>query len=60
LLPGRQRVPEPIAEALGGGTWAVIQHEITEGRAAELPSRAPEIVEFAITPFMLPDEPGKP
>lgn len=60
LLPGRQRVPGPIVEALGGGTWAVIQHEITAGRVAELPDLAPEIVEFAITPFMLPDEPAKP
>jgi AcrR family transcriptional regulator len=57
LLPGRQRVPEAITEALGGGIWAVIQHEITEGRRSELPSLAPEIVEFAITPFLLPDAP---
>jgi AcrR family transcriptional regulator len=60
LLPGRQRVPEAITEALGGGIWAVIQHEITEGRRAGLPDLAPEIAEFVITPFLLPDDPDRP
>ena len=60
LLPGRQRVPEAIAEALGGGIWALIQHEITAGRRAGLPDIAPQIAEFAITPFLLPDAPDTP
>jgi hypothetical protein len=38
-------------EAIGGGAWAVIQHEIAAGRRAGLPQRAPEIVEFAVAPF---------
>jgi len=57
LLPGRQPVPESIAEALGGGIWAVIQHEITEGRRAELPEIGPQVAEFAVTPFLIPDAP---
>jgi AcrR family transcriptional regulator len=48
---GADAVPEVITEAIGGGTWAVIQHEIAAGRRAELPQRAPEIVEFAVAPF---------
>jgi AcrR family transcriptional regulator len=44
-------VPEVIMEAIGGGAWAVIQHEIAAGRRAGLPQRAPEIVEFAVAPF---------
>jgi AcrR family transcriptional regulator len=51
---GDQAVPPVILEAIGGGTWAVIQHEIAAGRREELPQRAPEIVEFAVAPF---DEP---
>jgi AcrR family transcriptional regulator len=43
-----------ILEALGGGTWAVIQHEIAAGRRDELPQRAPEIVEFVVAPFAEP------
>jgi len=60
LLPGRQRVPEAIVEALGGGIWAVIQHELNEGRGESLPDLAPEVTEFVITPFLLPDDPDKP
>jgi AcrR family transcriptional regulator len=48
---GADAVPDVIMEAIGGGTWAVIQHEIAAGRRAELPQRAPEIVEFAVAPF---------
>jgi AcrR family transcriptional regulator len=44
-------VPGVILEAIGGGTWAVIQHEIAAGRRALLPERAPEVVEFAVAPF---------
>ena len=40
-----------ILEAIGGGTWGVIQHEIAAGRRRQLPEIAPEIVEFAIVPF---------
>jgi AcrR family transcriptional regulator len=50
--------PPVILEAIGGGTWAVIQHEIAAGRRDRLPERAAEIVEFAVAPF---DEPeGSP
>ena len=44
-------VPPVILEALGGGTWAVIQHEIAAGRCERLPQQAAEIVEFVVAPF---------
>ena len=40
-----------ILKAITGGTWAVIQHEIAEGRREQLPQLAPEVVEFALAPF---------
>jgi AcrR family transcriptional regulator len=49
--PQGRSVPPVILEAIGGGTWAVIQHEIAAGRRRQLPEIAPEIVEFAIVPF---------
>ena len=51
-------VPAVILEAIGGGTWAVIQHEIAAGRRQELPQRAAEITEFAMAPFVEPDTPA--
>ncbi len=47
-----------LQEMIGGGVWAVIQHEINSGRVAELPELAPQIVEFAITPFVTPAPPA--
>jgi AcrR family transcriptional regulator len=49
--PDGKAVPAVILEAIGGGTWGVIQHEIAAGRRRQLPEIAPEIVEFAIVPF---------
>ena len=45
-----------VRESIGGGIWAVVQHEIAAGREAGLPELAPEIVEFAIAPFVALDE----
>jgi AcrR family transcriptional regulator len=44
--------PPPVTlKAIAGGTWAVIQHEIAEGRREQLPELAPELVEFVLAPF---------
>ena len=40
-----------VVEAIGGGMWAVIQHEIAAGRLSSLPRKAPEIAAIALTPF---------
>jgi AcrR family transcriptional regulator len=50
-VPEDAEAPPVILKAITGGTWAVIQHEIAEGRRAQLPQLAPEVVEFAMAPF---------
>jgi AcrR family transcriptional regulator len=49
--PAGKAVPQVILEAIAGGTWAVIQHEIAAGRREQLPEIAPQVVEFAIVPY---------
>ena len=45
-------VPQVVSEAITGGLWNVIQHEIGHGRAAQLPELAPELTYIALTPFL--------
>lgn len=44
-------VPEVVREAIGGGIFGVIQHEIVSGRLAELPDLAPELTRLALMPL---------
>ena len=44
-------VPEVVREAIGGGIFGVIQHEIASGRLAELPELAPELTRLALMPL---------
>jgi AcrR family transcriptional regulator len=46
------QVPEVVSEAITGGLWNIIQHEIGHGRAAQLPELAPELLYIALTPFL--------
>jgi AcrR family transcriptional regulator len=50
-VPEDTEAPPVMMKAITGGTWAVIQHEIAEGRREQLPQLAPQIVEFALAPF---------
>ena len=50
-VPEDAEAPPVMLKAISGGTWAVIQHEIAEGRREQLPQLAPEVVEFALAPF---------
>jgi AcrR family transcriptional regulator len=50
-VPEDAEAPPVMLKAITGGTWAVIQHEIAEGRREQLPQLAPEVVEFALAPF---------
>lgn len=51
-LPADVRpLPPVVSEAIGGGIWAVIQHEIAGGRLLTLPDMAPEISALALTPL---------
>ena len=50
-VPDDAEAPPVILKAITGGTWAVIQHEIAEGRREQLPQLAPEVAEFVLAPF---------
>ena len=39
---GLAPLPPVVVEAIGGGMWGAIQHEIAAGRLSELPDKAPE------------------
>lgn len=44
-------LPEALMEAIPSAIWAVIQHEITEGRLATLPDLAPEAARIVVASF---------
>jgi AcrR family transcriptional regulator len=46
-----REVPEVVREAIGGGAWGVLLHELHNGRRADLPKLAPEIARFALGPL---------
>lgn len=46
-------LPGVVIEAIGGGMWAVIQHEIAQGRIETLPDLAPDIAFLALGPLGL-------
>ena len=45
-------VPRVVADAITGGIWNIIQHEIGHGRVAQLPELTPELTYIALTPFL--------
>ena len=53
LPAGVKPAPEAVVEAIGGGIWTVLQHEVAAGRGESLPDLAPEILDFALVPFGL-------
>jgi AcrR family transcriptional regulator len=54
LPPEATHLPPPVVvTALTYGLWAIVEQEVVEGRAAELPDLAPELLEIALTPFGL-------
>ncbi len=48
-LPGE--LPDIVREAIGGGVFGVIQHELHFGRRAELAALAPEITRLSLSPL---------
>jgi hypothetical protein len=46
-----RRAPEVVLEAIGGGLWASIQHEIAHGRAGALPGLAPQLAALMLAPW---------
>jgi AcrR family transcriptional regulator len=46
-----RQVPPVTIDAIGGGIWVAIQHELEHGRAESLPALAPQLAALALTPF---------
>jgi AcrR family transcriptional regulator len=44
-------VPLPIVQAIGSGSWSVIQHELAHGRTESLPELGPELTRLVLMPF---------
>jgi AcrR family transcriptional regulator len=49
----KTKPPKVVIEAIAGGVWAVIQHEITAGRGDSLPDLLPEMLDIVLLPFGL-------
>ena len=45
-----QPAPQVVLEAIAGGVFAVIQHEVLHERTRELPALLPELSYFALAP----------
>jgi hypothetical protein len=54
LPPDVPPLPPVVVEALGGGMWQAIQHEIAVGELEALPDFAPALTAVALTPLMQP------
>lgn len=52
-LPPRvgRRPPKVVIDAIAGGIWSVVQHEITAGRGEALPDILPELLDIVLIPF---------
>jgi hypothetical protein len=46
--------PTIAPEAIVGGIWQVLHHYIANDRVADLPAVAPQVIYFALTPFLGP------
>ena len=55
LPAGIPPLPAVIVEALGGGMWEAIQHEIAVGDLDSLPDLAPKLTAVALTPLLQGD-----
>jgi hypothetical protein len=49
---GRAPLPGLLEEALAGGIVMLVVQRLDRGRASELPGLAPEVIEFALTPYL--------
>ncbi len=45
------QVPPVTIDAIGGGIWSAIQHQLEHGPAASLPELAPQFAALALAPF---------
>jgi AcrR family transcriptional regulator len=49
-------LPRLVPQAIAGGIFEIVQHEVAEGRTVELPRRLPQLTYIAIAPFLGPAE----
>jgi hypothetical protein len=49
-------LPQLTERALAGGLTSLVAERLSAGRAAELPALAPEAIQFALTPYLGPEE----
>ncbi|HUB74497.1 MAG TPA: TetR/AcrR family transcriptional regulator, partial [Solirubrobacteraceae bacterium] len=56
LARDRVEVPPIAGEAIAGGIWQVLHHYIENDCIAELPGAAPQLIYFALTPFVGVDD----
>jgi AcrR family transcriptional regulator len=57
FAPGHEQhphTPAVVSEAIAGGIWNIIQHEIGHGRTEQLPQLAPELTYITLTPYIGP------
>jgi hypothetical protein len=54
--PGADRLPEETERALAGGIGMLVAQRLDMGRHAELSSLAPQVTQFALTPYLGIDE----
>jgi AcrR family transcriptional regulator len=54
----KQRPPMVVIKAIAGGIWAVIQHEISEGRSDSLADLLPGILDLVLVPFGVEETPN--
>lgn len=50
------RQPPPIViDAIGGGIWSIMQHEVSEGRGGSIPELVLQLLDIVLIPFGLDD-----
>jgi AcrR family transcriptional regulator len=53
MPPGLSPLPPLVVEAIGGGIWEAIKHEVVAGNLDSLPAIYPEIAAIALTPLRI-------
>jgi hypothetical protein len=51
-LPVDEQLPDVIEHALASGVLMLVAQRLDQGRVAELPALAPEVVQFVLTPYL--------
>lgn len=55
VSPNGGRLPEALEEAIVGGVFWIVYQRLAAGEADAVPTLLPELVEFALTPYLGPE-----